>query len=80
MFQYGNRLSNLNPQDAETRRYILSERAKAYLASSSALRLIEKEKAWFPHTVEMENVDTLVMQNVDLTKELLKYGKYFLVN
>jgi hypothetical protein len=60
MFQYGDRLSNLDPMtvgDASMSRNILSERAKAYLASLSALRLIEKDQAWFPYTVEIESVD-----------------------
>ena len=69
MFQYGNRLSNLNPRtvgDADTSRYILSERAKAYLASLSALRLIEKDNAWFPFTVEIDDVVSFQVCNVDL--------------
>lgn len=62
MFQYGNRLSNLNPMtvDGSMTRVILSERAQAYLASLSTLRLLEPHDAWFLYTVDIcDSADTL---------------------
>lgn len=59
MFLYGNRLSNLNPMtvDGSKTRVILSERAQAYLASLSTLRLLEPHDAWFHYTVDISDVD-----------------------
>ena len=60
MFQYGKRLSSLNPMtiaDLSQAHIIVSEQAQAYLVSLSTLRLLELPNAWFSYSIGIEEAE-----------------------